>query len=225
VLLSCAALALLLSGAGAHAAQTLSASQLLNAALRDARARGSAHEVEQWLTSKASGTYSDDVGLSEGRQQIQISGGVRAHTLILDGTAYTSGNQAAFVQFFGFPAAVARTIGTRWVSTPRSDTAYATVARDATLPSALADVTPSGHLTETADQRSWVGAIAITGANSLFGPGTFTLYVSRSSTPLPLGATFSGTKVMTATFVFSDWGEALALKAPANAIPISKLER
>ncbi len=133
VLLPCVAAAVLVSGAGAKGAQTLSASQLLNAALRDARARGSVHEVEQWVTSKASGTYVDDVGLSDGRQQIQISGGAQAHSLVVGDTAYTSGNQAALVQFFGFPAAVARAIGTRWVGVPRSNSAYASVARDATL--------------------------------------------------------------------------------------------
>jgi hypothetical protein len=224
VLLACAA-ALLASGADAEATQALSASELLKAAVRDATARGSAHEAESWKTSKATGTYSDDVGLSEGRQRIVVSGGVQAQTVIVGGTAYMSGNQAAFVQFFGFPAALARTIGTRWVSIPRSNSAYATVAHDATLPSALADVTPSGHLTDSAAQVDGVDAVAIRGANTTLGAGSFTLYVSGANTPLPLRATFSGTKGTSATLVFSDWGETLALKPPADSIPISRLER
>ena len=230
VLLSCAAttIAMYAMSADAHATQPASAVQLLHMAMSDASARGSAHEAESGHTQTATITFADDLGARQGQQTISVSEGWRARVLIVNGTAYISGNQAALVHYFGFPAAVARKVGTSWVSIPPSNPAYSTVAADATLPSALRTITPGGHLTETAPTKvDGTPAIGIRGTGPSVSSGvassSLTLYVSRSAAPLPLRATVSDTHGSTYTIILSDWGEHLALKAPTTAIPVSKL--
>jgi len=127
---SCAVVAVALWSAGvvvAQAAQAPSAAKLMHVALSNADARGSVHETESETTSKLKATFSDDVAVHEGRQNITRSVGEQAHVLIVAGVAYCSGNQAALINYFGFPAAIAREVGSRWVSVPSSSSGYSTL--------------------------------------------------------------------------------------------------
>jgi hypothetical protein len=215
----------------AQATQAPAAAQLLHAALADATARGSVHQTVTEISGGKTLTFSDDVAATEGRQQITISGGARAGVLVFAGVAYISGNQTALVDYFGFPASVARQLGDRWMSIPSSSSDYSTLAAAATLASALTEITPVGPLTETAPtQMDGESVVGISGrAPSLYGqPGTLTTYVTRSSRPLPVQVTASlkangHTPAGHTTSSLTDWGEHLVLRPPPNAIPASKL--
>lgn len=168
---------------------------------------------------------SGDIALNSGRQTITRSDGVDAHALVTRAFAYVSGNQKALVTFFGFPTSVARKIGARWVRVPSTDPSYATVAAGATLPSALSEVKPSGHLTELPARGPGGHAmIRIRGGmpKGFKGSGTDTILVTRSAHPLLASATFAGSG-HTYTTTFSHWGEHIATKAPAHWIANNRL--
>ena len=215
-------------GVLAQATTAPSAAELMRTALSDADARGSVHEAESETTPSLTGALSDDVATHEGRQYITRSGGVQAHVLIIAGVAYISGNQATLVHYFGLPSAVAREVGSRWVSIPSSNSGYSTVAADATLSSAIASLAIPGHITET--KPTTIDGQAVVGIHGDMPiPGSpqtsvvATLYVSRTSRPLPVGATYTYGKGGTATITLSHWGETVALSAPTNTIAASKL--
>ena len=175
-------------------------------------------------------TFSDDVAVDSGRQNITVSGGISAHVLVIGKTAYISGNQPALITYFGFPRADATVIGSRWVSLTSTNPDYATVASDATLPSALRDgFTANGKLTELGatkmDGESVVGLREVLPPSS-GAKGTVTIYITRSSHPLPVVAIVRAShagKTASSRSTLSDWGEALSVKRPADVIPSNKL--
>jgi hypothetical protein len=218
-------------GSGAQASTKASAaSTLLRSAVRNALARKSVHEIETEKAPKASGLITIDAGTTQGHEQITHSGGEQAQVLVVGGTAYFSGNQAALIHYFGLPAAVAKKIGTRWVSVPSSSSGFAAVAGGTTLASVLGSFDVPGTLRETAPtQIDGQAAVGVTGKGPVTGSSTPSVsaivYVTRSSKPLPLRAVYSFSTGGSVTLDLSAWGEHLALKAPATSIPATQLEK
>jgi hypothetical protein len=221
-----------LGGAGgAQAKPAPSAAELLRTTLADASARGSMHEVETAVGTKVTIKVVADLATNEGRQNITHSGGEQAQALLVGATAYFSGNQAALTHYFGLPASVAKTVGTRWVSVLSSSSGYASVASDLTLASALKSLTPPGALSETAPTR--VDGQSVVGIRGTPGSAdgkdaSDILYVTSSSTPLPVAVSASskgggGAQAFTSTVTLSGWGEHVAVSAPTNVISSSKL--
>ena len=226
----------LLAAACGHAAPRTSASQLLRTALADATASGSVHEASTEVLGSRRATFSDDVATGSGRQDITVSGGIHAHVRVTGQTAYISGDAHTLAKYFGLSPAAARFVGTRWVSIPSSSADYATVAEDATLSSALGEITPSGPLTFQAttkiDGEDVIGirgglpsSLSQIGAGTV--SGTATVYLTRSSRPLPVYAalTASSAAAGTATFTstLTGWAERGSTTAPARSIPIGRL--
>ena len=228
-----AALSILAVGVGSGAQASTkgsAASQLLGTALRNAASRHSVHEVVTEKAAKASGLVVSDVGTNQGRQDITRSGGVKAHVVVVGGTAYFSGNQAALVHYFGLPAAVAHKVGTRWVSVLSSSSGYSFVAGGTSLSSVLGGFAVPGQLKETAPtQVDGQPAVGITSTGPATGsttaPASAIVYVTRSSTPLPLRAVYTYSSGASVTLQLSGWGEHLALKAPTNVIPAAQLQK
>jgi hypothetical protein len=214
---------------GAQATPTLSAAALMKLALSDATSRSSVHEMESQKSAKFSATLSADLGTNDGRQDITRSGGEQAHVLLIGSAAYISGNQAALIHYYGLPVAVARKVGTRWVSVPSSSSGYPVIATGATLSSAIKALAIPGHVTETAPTSiDGQPAFVIHGKSSVTGSSatvSVTMYVSRGATPLPLSATFTYSSGGTVTVQLSDWNERLALRAPTNVIPLAQLQK
>jgi len=221
----------LVSTQDARATLTASPAQLLRSAFADDTARGSFHFAASTVQAGKTVTFSDDVALDEGRQIVTISGGARFSALVVAGVAYMSGNETALVDYFGFSAAVAREVGERWISVPRSSSAYADVAGGVTVSSALAQITPAGTLTETAPTTlDGQAVIGVSGRlPAAYGqPGSMTTYVIRGSSPLPVLMTItlraSGhVSAGHGSASVSDWGEHVTVSAPTNAIPLSKI--
>jgi hypothetical protein len=213
---------------GAQATQSPSASALMKLALNDALARNSVHEAESQKSSTTSGTITSDIGKAEGRQDISHSDGAQAHVLVIGGTAYVSGNQAALTHYYGFPAAIAKKVGSNWVSAPSSSSGYAVITAGVTLSSAIDVLAIPGHLTETSVTKI-AGQSAIGIQNKSVATGSkgvtvaVTMYVSQTSKPLPIRVTFNYSNGASTVVTFSGWDEPLALKAPAHVIPVASL--
>lgn len=208
----------------------LSASQLLQKALHDARADGSVHEVMRGKDAGSAVTFSDDVSLHGGRQKITLTTGNVAHVLVDRDVAYISGDGLVMRRYFGFSAPAAAKIGSRWLSIPSTNRAFAGVADDVTLGSAIRDLALVGHLTELVPSRlNGRPVVGILGTASLPGAprGSVagTVYVTRSGTPLPVAATYSsGTRAST-RIVLDRWGEGVRLRAPTHVITVTALRQ
>jgi hypothetical protein len=217
-------------GVMAQATPAPSAAALMRTALSDGNAQGSVHATEVETAASLRATLTDDVATHEGRQEITHSGGEKAHVLVVGGVAYLSGNQAALVHYFGFPAAVAREVGSRWVSIPSPSSGYSTVAAGATLASTIESLAIPGHVSET--KPTTFGGQPVVGIHgnvpiqgSPHSTVAATLYVSRASRPLPVGEIYKYSNGGTATVTLSNWGESVKLSAPTNTIPESKLQK
>ena len=133
-------------------------------------------------------------------------------------------------RYFGFSAPAAAKIGSRWLSIPSTNKAFPAVADEATLGSAIRDLALVGHLTELVPSRlNGQPVVGILGTASLPGApkGSVagTVYVSRSGTPLPVGATYTyGTRGST-RIALDRWGERLRLRAPSHVITAAALKQ
>jgi ketosteroid isomerase-like protein len=174
------------------------------------------------------GSVTDNVENQAGTQKIILKSGAIARVLVTGNEAYISGNATVLNQYFGFPTAIAQTVGNRWISIPPSSTDFAEVSYDATLATVLKDFSLTGHLTElapsTMDGQSVIG---ILGTASVPGQpaGTVggTVYVSDSSKPLLVGAAYTFSKG-TETSTLTHWDEHLALRPPSHVVALSVLE-
>jgi hypothetical protein len=204
---------------------SLDASALLNRAFADARAKGSFHQVLTQVAGKLHGMLENDVSLDSGRQLLTSSDGSRAKVEVVGHTVYMLGNQRALKFNFNFTSQQVAVIGTNWVSVPSSDSAFASFAYDVTVSTALDEVSPSGHLTES-PARTIDGQrlIAISGGvpSGFSGGATSraTLYVTADSDPLPVRAVIETSLAnanktrLTLTGTLSDWGERVAVTPP-----------
>ena len=217
------------AAAGRHAlpraAPARGASALLNQAFADARAKGSFHQALAQDAAGVRGVLVDDVTLDSGRQSIASSDGTRAEVEVIGKTAYMYGNQHALKSYFKFTSNQVAVIGSNWVSIPSTDTAFAAIAYDVTVPTALDEVAPSGHLTEGAKTTiHGQHVIAISGgAPSVFAggrQGKATIYITASSDPLPVGASIevvqANNSKLTLTGTMGDWGEHVTVTPPTG---------
>jgi len=210
--------------ATAQATAPSSAVKLLGTAMRDAAAKGSVHETARIRSNAAVVTDRDDVGQASGRQIVASSNGATSEVLVVNGLAYFDGNQAALRSLYDLSPTAAVKVGARWVSVPTSDSLYPEIVGDVTLPSALQEVTPGGHLTETAPTKvDGTPVIGIHGtAPADAGGGSITLYVSRSGAPLPVTATQPSTNGVSSRSTFTGWGEGLVVTAPRRSVSITE---
>lgn len=207
-----------------HATSAQGASALLNRAFADARAKSSFHQAVTQVVGGVRGSLADDVTVTAGRQQITSTDGTRAEVEVIGRAAYVTGNQHALKQFFRFTSNQISVIGSNWVSIPSTNTAFASIAYDVTVPTALAEVAPSGHLTEARATVNGQRVIAISGGvPTAFAGGTAgsaTIYVTATSDPLPVRATLQVTqsnhKRLRLTATMGDWGEHVAVTPPTG---------
>jgi len=196
-------------------------------ALAAAQVAGSVHVDMTSSSGTGSTVYSADLSSSAGRQVITITGGGAATVLDVAGVGYVSGNPAALVGFFGFPAAVSARLTGRWVSFRSGQPYYQQVVDALTLGSALGVVRLSGRLTTKGVRR--VGGQPVVGvrgtAPSVPGvpAGTkATLYVATTGRLLPVSYQEASGSIRLSA-VFSRWGEKVSVATPRDAIPVSSV--
>lgn len=221
-------------GVESHAAAARAAgdgaSELLNRAFADARARGSFHQTVIQDYGSRTGVLVNDVALRSGRQTISSTDGTRAKIVVSGGTAYVSGNQYALSSYFKFTPGEVASIGGDWVAIPSTDSGFASVAYDVTVPTALTAVAPSGHLREGA--RTTLDGQEVTpitgGIPAIYnGSGRTTIYITASGDPLPIRATIQVSKPpypsISVTGTMGRWGERVAVTPPRGVLSTTQI--
>jgi hypothetical protein len=216
--------AVILASPVAQAAGPSPAAQLVRAAMSNANAKGSVHETETITTKTYELIFEDDVARDSGAQTfVEKPAGIDTHVLVVNGTAYFDANEFTLHSLYGLSVSAAKEIGARWVSVPKSNSKYAAITGNVTLPSALQAVTPRGHFTETAPTK--VNGISAVGIRSKQAGAVYTLYISQSDPALPLALITTGGNGTRGTVTFADWGEPVDVKPLTNALPIAKFTK
>lgn len=228
-----AALALVLALAAALSAVALagqSPTALRSAIQRAVDARHSVHYVSQNEGAGRSLLLICDVGRGIGVQRIALVAGKAGSgtLLVVHRTAYIRGDAFTLQAFFGLKKAQATRYAGKWISIPHSDKLYAPTAADATFESFTGDLLPKGGLSVV---KSTVGGKKVLGLRGTAKQQgiTFreTVYVPDRGLPLPVHETATS-KVPVgeqSQVAMSHWNEELHVKAPAHAVPISKVRR
>jgi hypothetical protein len=201
---------------------TRSASQLVSQALENAKKGGWVHEVAK--ASEKGHTFSaiNDIGTTEGRQDIE-SDAARAKVVLINGVAYIEANAGGVSDYFDFTTADPAQLAGRWFTVTPSTAAYATVTDAVTLASdfdQLGIVGPYSAGKQTTIGRQKVIPVhgVLSGASG--SPNApITLYVTANGTTLPVKFSAS-TKSVTDTVVWSGWGKPVHLVPPGNPKPL-----
>jgi hypothetical protein len=216
------------SGASASVAagSPVSLSQSLKHSLSAATEAGSARITVQFFSGSTAGRVVQDSSLRTGKQTVAI-GKELASIVLVGGAAYISGNSRGLTSYFGLPSALVPTLTGRWVSVQPTDSAFQAVTANVALPSALANVTPSGPL--VAGKRSkvdgqWVRSIS---GEAPGGGGRLTLFITANARSLPVEAVESGGTGKSARgeiVTFMRWGEQVHVSTPTAALPLSAIQ-
>ncbi len=177
-------LGLAVTSAASAATTAGSVSQALKHSLNDASETGSARITVQFFSGSTTGKVVQDSSLHSGEQTVAIKNEL-ASVILVDGTAYISGNSGGLTSYFGLPSAQVSTLEGKWISVESTDAAFPSVSANVALGSALANVTPSGTL--VAGKRSkvdhqWVNSIS---GKAPGGAGRLTLFLAANSQVSP----------------------------------------
>jgi hypothetical protein len=218
-----ASLALTLTGCdssrpGANA--SLSPAHGAHRAIANARRQGWVHVEARFEMSGRTIAFSQDAGPRSGRQAITI-GSEHATVRLVDRLVYVYADAGALRDYVGLAPGSAAAGAGKWISIRRSDPLCATVAAGVTLSDTLAQISLEPPLRHTA--RSTVNGRAVIGirgevptARGDVEPGT--LYIPASGDVLPVASDFTDPGA-TDRAVFSAWGTAVTIRAPAHAVP------
>lgn len=204
--------------------------EVLGLSLMGARATGSVHldETDNGASS-VHGTY--DVATRQGVQTISGGDQGNARFVVLPSIAYVDADAAFLQNALGMPALEALHYGGQWLSVGPGDPIYAQIVSGVTLPSALRESTPTGHLTMARATFDGRAVMAVRGglpkdATSSGATGTTTLYVSTTAPYLPVAVVEHGTvagQSGTTTIRFSAWHEVVTAPVPTGATPIGTI--
>jgi hypothetical protein len=219
------------TGAGAsNALAHKTPKAVLASAVAAAKASGSFHYELTAKVSSSSQSIVGDASTTEGRQTIS-EGTLKIQAELIRKMVYIEGNVGGLEDQMGFSSSAASTYAGKWISIAPTDAPYASVTDAVTLPSALTELEPTGHLSLTpATTEAGRPAIGVRGAlpesASSGVKGTIVLYVSTAHPTVALAfngqATSSGTKESDSG-TFTDWGKRLDLTAPADSVAFSSL--
>jgi hypothetical protein len=217
------------AGAGAGGAATPvsspSPSYLVLEAAANATAKGWTHEVITSTVKGRTSTVTGDAGSTEGRQMI-VSDGARAKVIVIGTTAYIEGNAKGIDDYFGLPKVDPNKWAGKWISLTSTDSGFSDVSSAVTLSSTFSALSFTGPFTGgTLTKVNGRKVLMVHG----FVPGptgkkqvkaTFSLTSRGTVLPVELQASRNGT---TETVVWSRWGQAVTLAAPAHSTPIDSL--
>jgi hypothetical protein len=221
------------SAAGAASAPTQSAQSQYEAAVKAATNQTVHFEIRE-RQGNATLQQSGDAGATSGSESVNIQNGkVTEHlnTEVVGKNGYIKGDQAALENIFGLTATQAHKYAGTWLSFPMSNTNLAGLTAGLLRSQVATELGFSGPFTFTSDASvNGQHAIGIKGSVSTSN-GTSVpeiLYVPSSGKPLAIEEiTNPGAKANTSTghgtVFFSQWGEHVAVAAPAHSVPISKL--
>jgi hypothetical protein len=195
-------------------------------AMANAQAAGWAHVDVDTTSGAGSVVASDDVGTAAGHQVVTANG-ARAEALLVGGVAYARGDATSLTSYFGVPAPEATRTGGQWVSFASTDTGYSGVAGAVALSTVLTQDALTGPYRLGAPavvdgQR----VVPVSGIVSQVGSGPIglgTLYITPGAGTLPVEFDIAGSDGTKTVLRYSRWGSAVALAAPAGAVPAASL--
>ena len=191
-----------------------------------AKAQQSVHYVAVQIAGKSLLTLTGDVAAADGRQQVSFKAGKETgHMTILvaDQTAYAQGDSNGLQLLLGLTQAQASTYAGQWISIPKGDKHYNSVAASVTLGSFLQSITPQGRL---ATLKTKVGGRRVIAVRAISGTGKKKklqiLDAPASGKRLPLEEEdIWPARQYLSTTKMSKWNESVQVTAPANAVPIT----
>jgi len=184
------------------------------------RTAGSFHLSTVSYHGKQSATFIQDVGETQGMQNITI-GAEQTSIRVIAKVAYVRANRLALLKFFGFPASIADRLHDRWVSFTAADRPYAEIASSVTLESALTEFAITGAITKT-PVTTVLGQSVFGLTGTANGGGSETLYVRASGAQLPVQERVTD-KGDTLVVTFSKWGERVLVAKPKDSISFSSV--
>ena len=218
------------AGASASSATNLasmSAAQIVNLSLKNARAIGSCTDTSKG--SAAGNTFgSTTVSGAVDAQESNYFNKATGRVILLKGRLFVKESAALLaLQFTTSDPKWAN----RWISIPASNAAYVPLSSGLTFSAMLSQVRPAGSLRKSkVGTINGVRVVAISGgANSELGltKGVATLFVSASAPFLPVELLTGGRSqgVPTSlTVSFSHWGERVVANVPGGATPITSTD-
>jgi hypothetical protein len=204
--------------------------EVLASALAAAKTSGSFHYELTATGSTSSQSIVGDASATEGRQVIS-EGTLKIQAELIGKVVYIEGNSGGLENEMGFSSSEASTYAGKWIAISPTDSPYSSITETVTLPDALTELEPEGHLTLTsATTRSGRPAVGVRGGlpntSSASVKGSVVIYVSTASPTVALAfsgqATSSGVKE-TDKGTFTNWGKRLNLTAPTGAVAFSSL--
>jgi len=215
--------------------QSKSGKQIVAAAVAAAKRESSFRFVEVSGTGSATERIVDDVGTSDGEQQITVGEGATAsHITILlaKGTAYFTGDVTGLEGFTGASAKVAAQLAGKWISVPPSNAGFSALASSLAVKTAAARLVQlDGTITRQAESSKLghpvvpVKVVQTTSQGSL----ALTMYVATTGAALPVlieGKTkATGASARSISARFSDWGEAVHTSVPKSSVPVSEVQK
>lgn len=208
-----------------------SASARVRAAQAALRSAGSVHLDISSTASNGSVAYSDDATASGGRQVVTFDRTGHATILFIDGVGYLQADAQTLAGFFGMLQTQASQLAGRWISVRPGDklggTNYDLITSGITLSSVADELTLSGTPTPTGpttvDGQQVVGVRGpLPASDQMPASAQDALYLTDNSLMRPVVSEISGGGVKSEV-KYSQWGEAVHLTAPANAIPASSV--
>jgi hypothetical protein len=205
----------------------LTASQIANLSLTSAQVKGSCTNVSVGKATGFTFGSSTDSGRLDAQEELTINKATGVVRLV-KGALFTKESQQIIRLQFGISDSK---YANKWISIPRSSKHYVPFSSGLTFDSMIAQVRPSGKLTESkVGTLHGVKVIAINGSpNAELGltTGAETLFVSDTSPYLPVEIAASGRSQgvpTTLVVTFSNWGRSVTYATPAGAIPISSTD-
>jgi hypothetical protein len=212
-------------GPAASGAQ-IAPGRLLAAALAAAGRVRSLHYVASSSAAGGSVTEVCDIGVAEGIQQISYrSGGARGHltVIVAGGRAYVRGDAVALSRLIGLSAFAAAGDAGTWLSVPRVDPSYSSIAAAVTLASFIDELRLRAPFTSVpATIVGGTRAVGVAGGEppGSGGPARGTLYLRAGAEPLPLREV-AGTGALSSSVTISRWNEPLHIAIPTRGRSIS----
>jgi len=203
-------------------------SQVLAAALAAADTAGSDHYVLDTAEDSQKETATADYAPNEAHELLAV-GTQQVEVLYVAGVAYVRGNAGGLESAMGLKPATATAYAERWIAVTPSNSLYSSLVKTTTLNSTLQSLKPTGKLTftppTTIEGRQALGVQGGLPPGTASGvTGSTVLYVAATKPTVPLefkgDAVVSGSPV-TSKALFTRWGQALHLSAPATSVPLS----
>lgn len=197
--------------------------------LSKARAQHSVHYTS-WASMGAPATGFTTGDVTEGRGILRLT--VRAYVtkkrtfgvtvVVIGHTAYARGGASGIESWLELPRAKALRYAGRWISIPRRNAHYQTLAQGGTLDSFLGQITPRNQLKTSASTLKGRKVIGIDGTK--FGGAVHTSLTADASSLLPISAGYVAAGGQGQTTI-SRWNEPVRVRAPAHSISLATVRR